>query len=112
LKLLAKGLTQQEIADKLLVSQKTVSNDLRWLNKGATEFVKRNREHLAFEYNQARSSFCQLRKEAWNHFESTNNESIKMRLFSILQRINNNIAKLLLLSDVIQKQLLLWPRLG
>lgn len=52
LELSAQGLTQQEIAGKLLISQKTVSNDLTGLKKDAIEFVKRNRELVAFEYKQ------------------------------------------------------------
>jgi hypothetical protein len=45
------------------ISQKTVSDDLTALKKDAVEFVKKNREHIAFEYQQALSNFYQLRKE-------------------------------------------------
>jgi transcriptional regulator len=67
----AQGLTQQEIARELMVSQETVSNDIISLKKVAVEFVKRNREHLAFEYKKAKSVFDQLMKEAWKHCKST-----------------------------------------
>jgi hypothetical protein len=45
------------------ISQKTVSNDFTALKKDAVEFVKKNREYIAFEYQQALSNFYQLRKE-------------------------------------------------
>jgi hypothetical protein len=45
------------------ISQKTVSNDLTALKKDAVEFVKKNREHIAFESQQALYNFYQLRKE-------------------------------------------------
>jgi DNA-binding transcriptional regulator LsrR (DeoR family) len=60
----SQGLTQQEIASKSLISQKTVSNDLAFLRKEAIEFVKKNRENVVFGYQRALSNFYQMRKEA------------------------------------------------
>jgi DNA-binding transcriptional regulator LsrR (DeoR family) len=106
LELSSQGLTQQEIANRLLMSQKTVSNDLTWLKKDAVEFIKKNREHIAFEYKQAMSNFYQLRKEAWNQFNSTKNEGIKTNLYGIIENINNNIMHLLSAGDMIELELL------
>jgi transcriptional regulator len=106
LELSSQGLTQQEIANRLLMSQKTVSNDLTWLKKDAVEFIKKNREHIAFEYKQAMSNFYQLRKEAWKQFNSTKNEGIKTNLYGILENINNNIMHLLSAGDMIELELL------
>ena len=106
LELSSQGLTQQEIAGKLLISQKTVSNDLAWLKKDAVEFAKKSREHIAFEYRQATSNFFQLRKETWKHFNSTKNESIKTNLYGIIENINNNIMSLLAAGDMIELELL------
>jgi DNA-binding transcriptional regulator LsrR (DeoR family) len=64
LELSAQGLTQQEIANRLIISQKTVSNDLVFLKKDAILFVQQNRANVAFEYKQVMSNFYQLRKEA------------------------------------------------
>jgi hypothetical protein len=90
----------------LLISQKTVSNDLTWLKKDAVEFIKRNREHIAFEYKQAMSNFYQLRKEAWKHFSSTKNDNVKTNLYGVIESINNNIMHLLSAGDMIELELL------
>jgi arginine repressor len=68
LELSAQGLTQHEIVREfskmgINISQKTISNDLAFLRKDAIEFVKQNREHVAFEFKQTLSNFYQLRKE-------------------------------------------------
>jgi predicted transcriptional regulator len=104
LELSSEGLTQQEIASKLLISQKTVSNDLAWLKKDAIEFLKKNRENVAFDYHQALSNFYQLRKEAWKQFNSTKSETIKTSLYDILESINNNIMTLSSVGDIIEKE--------
>jgi DNA-binding transcriptional regulator LsrR (DeoR family) len=111
LELSSQGLTQQEIANRLLISQKTVSNDLTWLKQDAIEFVKKNREHIAFEYKQVISNFYQLRKEAWNQFNSKETAaaaatSVKISLYGIIESINNNIMSLLAAGDMIQLELL------
>ena len=107
LELSAQGLTQQEIANKLMMSQKTVSNDLRFLKKDAVEFVHQNRANVAFEYKQALSNFYQLRKEAWKQFQSTQSENVKTNLYGIIESININIMDLLATGDMIQMELLL-----
>jgi predicted transcriptional regulator len=104
LELSSEGLTQQEIASKLLISQKTVSNDLAWLKKDSIEFLKKNRENVAFDYHQALSNFYQLRKEAWKQFNSTKSETIKTSLYDILESINNNIMTLSSVGDIIEKE--------
>jgi DNA-binding CsgD family transcriptional regulator len=43
LELSSQGLTQQEIASKLMVSQKTVSNDFTWLRKAAMDFEEKTK---------------------------------------------------------------------
>jgi hypothetical protein len=90
------------------MSQKTVSNDLTWLKKDAVEFIRKNREHIAFEYKQAMSNFYQLRKEAWKQFNSkeTAATSVKISLYGIIESINNNIMSLLAAGDMIQLELL------
>ena len=107
LELSAQGLTQQEIANKLLMSQKTVSNDLRFLKQDAVEFVHQNRANVAFEYKQVISNFYQLRKEAWKHFSSTESETVKTNLYGIIESININIMDLLATGDMIQMELIL-----
>ena len=106
LELSAQGHNQQEIANKLVISQKTVSNDLAWLREDAVEFVRKNREQIAFEYRQVISNFYQLRKLAWNHYHSTASEGIKIDLYSIISNINNNVMSILSAGDLIETELL------
>jgi DNA-binding transcriptional regulator LsrR (DeoR family) len=106
LELSAQGLSQQEIANKLLMSQKTVSNDLTFLKKDAVVFVQQNRANVAFEYKQIMCNFYQLRKEAWNHFHSTDSENVKTNLYGIIESINTNIMDLLAAGDMIELEIL------
>src|SRR5215212_6319539 len=109
LELASQGLTQQEISDKLKVfhiTQRTVGRDLEWLRKDAVEYVKKNREYIAFEYQQVLSNFYQLRKEAWKHFNSASNENVKVNLYGVIESINNNIMSLLATGDLIEAELL------
>jgi len=100
----ATGLSQQDISAKLMISQKTVSNDVAWLRKDAIEFIRSNKEQLAYEYRQTLSNFYQLRKEAWNHFQTTQSESIKAELYSIIESININILDLVTSCDMIEAE--------
>ena len=102
LELSAQGLTQQEIASKLLMSQKTVSNDLTFLKKDAVEYLHKSKENLAFEYQQIMSNFLQLRKQAWQHFQSTESETVKTNLYGIIESINVNIMDLIATGDMIE----------
>lgn len=106
LELSAQGLTQQEIASKLLMSQKTVLNDLTFLRKDAVLFVHGNRANVAFEYKQVMSNFYQLRKEAWKQFQSTASENVKTNLYSIIESINVNIMDIIAAGDLIELELL------
>ncbi len=111
LELHSQGLTQYEIVGEFKkiglgeVSQKTISNDLAFLKKDAIQFVKKNREYVAFEYRQTLSNFYQLRKEAWRHFNNTKNENVKTSLYGILESINNNILTLSSVGDIIQQEI-------
>jgi hypothetical protein len=66
---------------------------------------KNNRENVAFEYQKALSNFYQLRKEAWKHFNSTHNETVKANLYGILESINNNIMTLTSVGDMIEQEI-------
>lgn len=106
LELSSQGLTQQEIAERLVtVSQRTVCNDLIWWKNESIDFVKRNKEELAFEYRRVMSNFYQLRKEAWKHFHSTQNENIKSDLYGIIGSINIHLVNLMAVGDMISLEL-------
>ena len=110
LELSSQGLTQQEIAERLGpfdISQRTVSRDLEWLRQDAVQFVKKNRDHIAFEYRQVLSNFYQLRKEAWKQFrQASDNSNIKVSLYDTLQSLNGNIMALLASGDIIDREMI------
>ena len=106
LELSAQGLSQQEIATKLLMSRRTISNDLDFLRKESAVFVQQNRVNVAFEYKQVMSNFYQLRKEAWKQFQETRNENVKTNLYGIIESINVNIMDLLAAGDMIELEIL------
>ena len=110
LELAAQGLSQQAIAERLgafHISSRTVGRDLDYLRRESNEYVKKNMKHLAFEYRKVLSNFYQLRKEAWNHFNTTKNEGIKAHLYQTIQDINNDIMNMLAIEDIIKMEVML-----
>ena len=110
LELAAQGLSQQAIAERLgafHISSRTVGRDLDYLRRESNEYVKKNMKHLAFEYRKVLSNFYQLRKEAWNHFNTTKNEGIKAHLYQTMQDINNDIMNMLAIEDIIKMEVML-----
>jgi DNA-binding transcriptional ArsR family regulator len=108
--LAAQGLSPHAISERLSafqISQRTVNRDLEYLRKESIKHIKRSRENLAHEYRISLSNFYQLRKEAWNHFHTTKNESIKASLYNTIQSINNDIMNMLAISDVIKVEVML-----
>jgi hypothetical protein len=112
LKLSSQGLSQQAIADRLEkfhISQQTVSRDLEWLERNSIEYVKKNREQMAFEYQKVMTNFFELRKEAWAHFNAVkgdNSNPIKTSLYNILASINNDIMNYLSIGYMIDAELI------
>ncbi len=71
LELSAQGLTQEEIKQRLVtVSQKTLSNDLAWWKQESINYIKSSGEHRALEFAKVLSNLYQLRKNAWEWFNS------------------------------------------
>lgn len=104
-------MTQYEIVGEfkkmdINISQKTISNDIAWHRKDAVDYIKRNREQIALEYKLIMSNFHQLRREAWKHFRSTGNDTVKSNLYGIIESINDNILNLLSVGDLIEIEML------
>ncbi len=112
----SQGLTQQEISDSLEkyhISQKTVSRDLQWCREDALNFIKDNRkqhEQLALTHMKVIANFEELRKLAWKHYHSTQNEDIKTHLYSVIQSINRDIETLALGTDDISDEFLMLAK--
>ena len=76
LELSSQGLTQHEIASKLMISQKTISN------------------------------FYQLRKEAWKQFHDTKNEDVRVGLYKVISSLNQDLAKLFGIDDMAELEII------
>ena len=112
LELSAKGYSEQEIGERLKidsikgVSQQTVSLDLKWLEDQSVEYVKRNKEEMAFEYRKVLINFRRLLKLAWSEYEKAddpnkNDKDMKLALIPIIQSLNNDIMNLRAVGDII-----------
>ena len=97
LELAAQGLTQQEIARKLLVSQKTVSNDINWLKNDAIEVIKRSREYLAFEYTKSLAVLDHIKKRAFEIADKT--EEDRNKITALRLAVETEISKARLLAE-------------
>jgi transcriptional antiterminator len=95
LELSAQGLTQQEIARKLLVSQKTVSNDINWLKNDAIEVIKRSREYLAFEYTKSLAVLDHIKKRAFEIADKTEEDRNKITALRLAAETEISKARLL-----------------
>ncbi|MFL6483764.1 MAG: hypothetical protein ACJ70Z_03490 [Nitrososphaera sp.] len=82
--LASKGLTQQEIADRLNYSQQTISNDFIYLGKKARENLQQYSQELPYYYEQALSNLRSLRKEAWALAEQTKDERLKASFMLVI----------------------------
>jgi transposase len=115
-KLYSQGLTQDEISknmEKYQISQQTVSKDIQWCKQDALDFIKdhrKQREQLALTHMKVIANFEELRKLAWKHYHSTQNEDIKTHLYSVIQSINRDIETLALGTDEISDEFLALAR--
>jgi hypothetical protein len=110
LELSSRGLRQMEIVAEFSkmgidICQKTISNDLAWIARDSIEFVHRNRQHLALEYRKVKCNYELLRKEAWKHYYSTNDEKVKVELYGIIDSINQSITDVQAAGDILDKEL-------
>jgi DNA-binding transcriptional regulator LsrR (DeoR family) len=78
---LVKGLSQNEIAEILHVSESTISCDISYLRKESREQIQTHlQERIPMEYNQCLSGVDEILKYAWVIASSTNKSDEKTRL--------------------------------
>jgi transcriptional regulator with XRE-family HTH domain len=104
LELTSKGLTQQEIADRLKYSQQTISNDIIYLRKEARENLQQHAQELPYHYEQALSNLRSVIKEAWALAEQTKDERLKASLFTIIKDVTESMLEVLSAGDLIEKE--------
>jgi hypothetical protein len=112
LELSSQGLTQQEISERLgpfHISQRTVSRDLEWLDKHSIEYVKKNRQQMAIEYQKAMTSFYHLKKKAWERFnkaEKDGNDELMIKYGNIIIETTNDTMNYMSIGNMIDAELI------
>jgi hypothetical protein len=106
------GLSQREIAAELMdVSQKTVCNDLAWLENNCSERIKSQKKRIALEYEESIATFLYLKKKAMmqlHRAEEQKNEDRMERLYPIIASIEGDIVTLRGVSDIIRREVLMY----
>jgi hypothetical protein len=106
------GLSQREIAAELMnVSQKTVCNDLAWLENICNERIKSQRKRIALDYEESIATFLYLKKKAMmqlHRAEEQKDEDRMERLYPIIASIEGDIVTLRGISDVIRREVLMY----
>jgi predicted transcriptional regulator len=84
LELLAQGLQQNQIAQKLGVSKATISIDLQFLKSRAEDNLRRHiQESLPLQYDKAMSALTQVVSKVWNIAENTHDERTRLQAYSM-----------------------------
>ena len=70
--MLARSMTEQEIAQALNTSQSTISTDVKALKEMSTRFIfDLDKSDLSFFYKQRLDSLDQVKREAWRLYDSS-----------------------------------------
>jgi IS30 family transposase len=78
--LLAKCVTEEEIAKQLGVDQTTISRDIKALKVAAQKWVyDLARSDLAYSYKQSIDGINEVTKEAWKIYNDSINQKIKLQ---------------------------------
>src|SRR5215210_8083633 len=97
--LLAKSMTERQIAVQLNVSQATVNRDIQALKEMSQQFVfNLAKSDLAYYYKQSIDGIEEAKKEVWRVY-SDDNISVKEKLAALKLIIESNEARFKLLSE-------------
>jgi Trp operon repressor len=101
--MLARSMTETEIASELGVDQATISRDKKSIKEESQQFVfSLAKQDLAFHYKQKLDSLEQTKREAWNIYKNTNEQTLntdKIKLLSLKMIITADEAAIKLLSE-------------
>jgi hypothetical protein len=97
LELSAQGLTQQEIADRLgaVVTQRTVSRDLEYLQRESQEYIREHNKYVALEYRKVLSGLQQLNKMAWDMLNKEDIQTDPDRKLAIMHAIQHILGDIM-----------------
>ena len=83
--LLTQGITQQQIADKLNVSLKTISRDFQELKKESIEWMNTLPDgEIQLHYKKNLESVEKVIQEFWHIYENTEDENKKLKLLNFI----------------------------
>jgi DNA-binding transcriptional ArsR family regulator len=101
--MLARSMTETEIAQQLNVDQSTISRDIKALKENSQQFVyDLAKSDLAYYYKQKLNSLDEAKREAWNICNNTNENTLnidKVRLLALKLIITADEASIKLLSE-------------
>lgn len=101
--MLARSMTESEIAQQLNVDQTTVSRDKKAIKEESQQFVfNLAKSDLSFYFKQRLDSLEQAKRKAWDICENTSDETIntdKVKLLSLKLIIAADEAAIKLLSE-------------
>jgi DNA-binding CsgD family transcriptional regulator len=97
--MLARSMTEQEIAQALSTSQSTISTDVKALREMSTRFVyDLAKSDLAFYYKQKLDSLDQVKREAWKLYDSSDTSN-KEKLLALKVIVASDETTFKLLSE-------------
>lgn len=97
--LLAKSMTESEIAEKLGVDQSTVSRDIKVLKQLSQQFVfDLAKSDLAYYYKQSIDGIDEAKKELWKIYNNTK-MPVKEKVVALKVIIQSNESKFKLLAE-------------
>ncbi len=99
LELSSQGMSQERIADVLKldvlkISQQTVSRDLEYLDRHRLEYVRRNRDQMAQEYQATYTNLKTLRRDIFEYYRKAKEEDnieLMKELIPIIEDIEMSI---------------------
>jgi transposase len=99
--LLARSMSESEIAQELKVDQSTISRDVKALKELSQQFVyELAKSDLSYYYKQSIDGIEEAKREAWRIYHHNNNEvSVKEKLSALKFIVESNEAKFKLLSE-------------
>jgi IS30 family transposase len=101
--MLARSMTETEIAQTLNISQPTVSNDIKALKETSQRFVyDLAKSDISYYYKQKLDSLDEAKREAWNICKNTNEETLhidKVKLLALKLIIMSDEASIKLLNE-------------
>ena len=83
--MLRMGMSQEKIAERLHVSEKTISRDYQELKSQAVEWMNTLPEgELQIHYKKSIEGVEQVIQELWKNYKNTKNEGMKLRILALI----------------------------